>query len=284
MTPHIDQRLIVNSTYVISETANDQVLAIYMELGTYYTFDGSAAVLWNALLNGISVGQLYALAAHHYSGDEVAMQQAIDAFLTRLRDERLIVPAPPSTAPWELPISNGDRTPFIAPRLMRFNDIQMMLVANPLKFETTFTPVNANIVSEQYGDETVVLDMNRGYYYSFRGSAATVWAGIIEKENFRAILERVQAAFHGDAAAIQDQVGLFLEDLRKEALIVFGSTDDSPGFTPPAAASKQPFDTPRFERFTDLQGMLLLDPIHDVAPQGWPLASTSDDISQAAAD
>jgi hypothetical protein len=38
----------------------------------------------------------------------------------------------------------------------------------------------------------------------------------------------------------------------------------------PSPASRRPFDEPLVERFTDMQNLLLLDPIHEVTEEGWP--------------
>ena len=37
---------------------------------------------------------------------------------------------------------------------------------------------------------------------------------------------------------------------------------------PPGSAT---FEAPTLDRFDDLQGLLLIDPIHDVGDAGWPL-------------
>ena len=37
-----------------------------------------------------------------------------------------------------------------------------------------------------------------------------------------------------------------------------------------ASAEKRPFRAPSFQRFEDMQGFLLVDPIHEVDDTGWP--------------
>ena len=41
---------------------------------------------------------------------------------------------------------------------------------------------------------------------------------------------------------------------------------DAPG----EASEKRPYVPPQIERFTDMQELLLLDPIHEVDDTGWP--------------
>jgi hypothetical protein len=37
-----------------------------------------------------------------------------------------------------------------------------------------------------------------------------------------------------------------------------------------------PFQPPLFEKFTDMEAMLLLDPVHDVDDEGWPHMPAAD--------
>jgi len=75
-------------------------------------------------------------------------------------------------------------------------------------------------------------------------------------------------------------------DPRTERPIALGDVVDellgeeliAPGAAP--AATQVPVITgawvaPRLEKFTDLQTLLLLDPIHDVDEQGWPRVAPS---------
>jgi hypothetical protein len=46
--------------------------------------------------------------------------------------------------------------------------------------------------------------------------------------------------------------------------------------TPPSAP-KERFEEPALEGFTDLEDLLLLDPVHEVEPsRGWPYAATAE--------
>ncbi len=72
----------------------------------------------------------------------------------------------------------------------------------------------------------------------------------------------------------RDQTGAFLgksaADLKANDLI--RDTGEGAGaFSPPAIQGA--FAPPRLQRYTDMQDLLLLDPIHDVDEVGWPVAS-----------
>ncbi len=83
--------------------------------------------------------------------------------------------------------------------------------------------------------------------------------------------ESVQAAYGGDPAAIRDALTAFTDELRNEKLVV-----EQPG-EPPTTAVASPlvepaeFTPPVLEKYTDMQDLLLIDPIHEVNDaHGWP--------------
>jgi hypothetical protein len=62
-----------------------------------------------------------------------------------------------------------------------------------------------------------------------------------------------------------------IEELQQEKLIV----PDAPGAAPLptenlSVGDKPPFQSPVLHKYTDMAGLLLLDPIHDVLETGWP--------------
>ena len=46
------------------------------------------------------------------------------------------------------------------------------------------------------------------------------------------------------------------------------AADDAPADAP---AAKEPFRAPQIRAYTDMQDLLMIDPIHDVDETGWPV-------------
>lgn len=63
----------------------------------------------------------------------------------------------------------------------------------------------------------------------------------------------------------------FLGDLAAENLIS-AAEGSAPLLAPSDDDGAAEFPAPRLERYTDMQDLLLLDPIHDVDERGWPNA------------
>jgi hypothetical protein len=128
---------------------------------------------------------------------------------------------------------------------------------------------SANVHSKVFEDEVVVLDMKTGTYFSLRGSGVDVWQLIEENASTARIAEALGVRYDAPPSEIATAVDALVDELAEAELIV---CDDSleHGGTPLPDAEKAPFSAPEVERFTDMQDLLLLDPIHEVDDSGWP--------------
>jgi hypothetical protein len=132
-----------------------------------------------------------------------------------------------------------------------------------------------NVVGESFEGEVVIVNLDSGCYFSLLGSAITLWrqleSGTITIKSAEAILRQTYVC---DGMDIAGQISTFLNKLIKEHLIVAETLEsdlDPP--IPEQIIHKGPFEPPILESFTDLQDILLLDPIHDVDDAGWPVAA-----------
>jgi hypothetical protein len=141
-----------------------------------------------------------------------------------------------------------------------------------------------NVVGEEFDGEVVVVNLESGCYFSLMGSAKDIWNSLTQgsaaPEAIVATLEQSLDCTGYDVAAI---VLPFLNSMVDLELLV----PDEPataGERPVQEGSqdkKRPlFEVPRVETFTDLQDILLLDPIHDVDEAGWPMVSPKDTVPQ----
>jgi hypothetical protein len=127
----------------------------------------------------------------------------------------------------------------------------------------TFRPAGGEIIFRDFGDETVVANLETGLFYSLGGSAGEIWSGLVAGRNGSRIAEAFSSE---EPEVVKSAVGRFIAALIGEKLLEPGNpptaVDDYP--------SKTQFTPPTLERFDDLQALLLVDPIHDVGGIGWP--------------
>ena len=134
--------------------------------------------------------------------------------------------------------------------------------------------VNApSVISEVIDGETIVLNFESGHYYSFNPSASEIWLSLAAGHPVTATIESVARRFGVEPSAIRADVETFVRSLEAESLI--RSSANGASASPPApgasdGAALGAFAPPAFEKFTDMEELLLLDPIHEVGDTGWP--------------
>jgi len=141
-----------------------------------------------------------------------------------------------------------------------------------------YSQVNSpNVIYEIFDDEVVLINLDSGNYYSIDAVAVNIWERIGTGTKVRGIAEGISQAYQGDRKAIEQVVYQFVEELHQEGLIRLLDVEEIRGDLQPEAestvaddAQKPEFEAPVLARYTDMQDLLLLDPIHEVDDTGWP--------------
>jgi hypothetical protein len=128
--------------------------------------------------------------------------------------------------------------------------------------------VNApDVIQETIEGEVIIIHLLTGSYYSLLGTGAIIWAGIVGGLDQQAIACQFAAPEGSDPAAVSSAIASFLDELVQEGLIV---PAEAPAHSPAPAAGCVPFVAPSLQKYRDMEELLLLDPIHQVDPAGWP--------------
>lgn len=132
-----------------------------------------------------------------------------------------------------------------------------------------------HVIHEIIDGEAILVNLENGSYYSSADVGAVIWDAIENEIPLTPLVEMIVQSYTGDAEEIRAQVRAHLDALLQERLVV-------PNETPPAAAPslptlpnhKPPFTAPKLQKYTEMEDLLLLDPIHDVDDSGWPQRPT----------
>lgn len=84
---------------------------------------------------------------------------------------------------------------------------------------TTYYRARANHCWRPLGVEAVLLDIQRGEYFSLNEVGAVIWRVLQETSSLEMIVERVKADFLVDADLACEQVRDFLKDLLDQGMI-----------------------------------------------------------------
>ena len=145
-----------------------------------------------------------------------------------------------------------------------------------------------NVVCEAIDGEVVIVSLDSGYYYSLLGTGAEVWQGLEKQLSAESLVDCLAQRYSQNTDEIAESVHQFIAQLQQEALIVVDSatTVDPAQQAEALAATKAllgdpvkpgtPFVAPAFEKFADMEDLLLLDPVHEVEEEaGWPQAKSA---------
>jgi hypothetical protein len=128
--------------------------------------------------------------------------------------------------------------------------------------------VNAeDIVHESLDGEVVIVNLRNGRYYSLVNVGAEFWELIAGSAQSQQLLNFARSRYldGGEMAAVVDQ---FLKELAEEGLVTLSPAETPVGAE--AGSGSLPFQAPVLAKHTDMEGLLLLDPVHDVSDEGWP--------------
>lgn len=128
-----------------------------------------------------------------------------------------------------------------------------------------------SVIAEVIEGEAIILNFESGSYYSLNESGKAIWADILAGHCREDILARLGASYALAPADIDGDVNRALQTLLDEQLIVpVEQTAGSPAGAAVDFRPEQPYAAPALQKFTDLQELLLLDPIHEVTPAAAP--------------
>ena len=128
------------------------------------------------------------------------------------------------------------------------------------------------VISENIEGELIILNLERGCYFSTDRVGADVWALIESGHTGSGILEALRFRYDGAPGEMAWAVNRFVELLELEGLVTVDHESRANGTSSPGPESrKAPFQAPDLQKYTDMRDMLLLDPVHDVEASGWPV-------------
>lgn len=129
------------------------------------------------------------------------------------------------------------------------------------------------VISETIEGETIIIHLGTGTYYSLEGSGADVWSALESSATAQEIAERLEAQYDVEGDVALSAVESVLTDLDTEELVRQADGEPVSALEPAApVAERQEFMAPKLARYTDMQDIILLDPVHEVDERGWPYA------------
>ena len=125
-----------------------------------------------------------------------------------------------------------------------------------------------DVVFENFGDEMILLNLQSGSYYSLTPTGTYYWECISQGVPQAQAVAKLSAAYPEEPVA--DDLAALLDNFLSEKLLRPSGAERTIADITIATELPQQYVRPEMSRYTDLQEMLLLDPVHDVGESGWP--------------
>lgn len=129
-----------------------------------------------------------------------------------------------------------------------------------------------DVSAEDFHSEILAVNLKNGHYHSLREAAVPIWRLLMEGRNTETIVQWLAPIYGCATSTLAPDIHDFVSELEKAELIVAAFATESLSTTPPDWLTRlsPPYAKPMLETYTEMQDLLLLDPIHDVDATGWP--------------
>ncbi|HON60087.1 MAG TPA: PqqD family peptide modification chaperone [Smithella sp.] len=139
-----------------------------------------------------------------------------------------------------------------------------------------------SVIHEEMDGETMLVRLDSGNYYTMNMSGGQIWALIERGASKNQIVSSLSELYGIEKNQIEEPVDTFLKYLIVEELVVVQPSSgvdasDLPTEVRKAAAS---FEPPQLHKYSDMQELLILDPIHEVSDAGWPHSKPQNDSNE----
>jgi hypothetical protein len=137
--------------------------------------------------------------------------------------------------------------------------------------DVAYRIASKNLYSRNFDDdETLIVDTVSGLYFSLRGCAVDVWSLIEAGASLNEIVCEIDRRYDGAHEEVVAATHRCVDELVAHNLIVESEAGNAQMIVSPRTEPRQPWAAPIIERYTDMEMLLRLDPIHDVSDEGWP--------------
>lgn len=137
------------------------------------------------------------------------------------------------------------------------------------RFQVNSPPV----VLETVDEETIIVNLDSGSYYDLNHSGGRVLAALSDGADVEGAIATVAESYGVGRDEIGDSVRELVGRLAEEGIVIErGSSNGASanGSAPAPGPATRPYEDPALGKHTDMQELLLLDPIHEVDGTGWP--------------
>src|SRR5688572_21978027 len=127
------------------------------------------------------------------------------------------------------------------------------------------------VVAETLDGEATIVDLKNGTYYALNHSGSFIWDLLVGGASPETITAALAGHYELDTDEAGRAVAALVQELTERGLVVPGGDEpQAPHLNGQATPGAEAYTAPALSVFTDMQELLLLDPVHEVDEAGWP--------------
>jgi hypothetical protein len=135
----------------------------------------------------------------------------------------------------------------------------------------TYTINESKAISETIDGETIIVNLDTGFYYSVNETATIIWNKLQENNSLKNISHFFLNHYDVEKDTLEKYMTQIISLFLKDDLILESEPDGSPdSIENPTNIKRETFLIPKIERYDDMARALRSDPVHDVNEEGWP--------------
>lgn len=135
----------------------------------------------------------------------------------------------------------------------------------------TFRVNSPGVAWEDFQDEVIIVNLESGAYFSTRDVGAEIWRRLAGGLPLAVIEPALLALYEVEAPVLQASLAGFVATLQEHGLLLPApAAEPAAESTVASSTAKREFVEPKLDAYSDMQDLLLLDPIHEVDESGWP--------------
>ncbi len=127
--------------------------------------------------------------------------------------------------------------------------------------------LNSRLAADIFDGEYIIANLDTGLYYSIQGMAVSL-VNSLPFEDHHQIIDALAVAFPENSVAIKEELIAILKELQAEDII---QIKNLPATATGSVVLPTEYVASKFNRYADMQDLLMLDPIHDVDEEGWTI-------------
>lgn len=138
-----------------------------------------------------------------------------------------------------------------------------------------------SVVWEDFNDEVVIVNLESGQYFSARDAGAAIWRRAANGYSTAELLQEVLNIYDVEQSIAAAAIDTLITEARNQNLITVNPTLQMAVSINEVVMEKRKFINSSLEVFSDMQDILLLDPIHEVDASGWPAQQETNPAQQS---